>query len=95
MEEKALALLPTVLESASKLIDSATAKNQVNAAEKVLEKVIEKLSFLTKEGKIDQNMLLSILNGLRVDKDFTLARGQKKSIIVKLGDYTEKKEEDN
>lgn len=75
----------TIAEVAAKLIDALTAKQQANAAEKVMEKVVEALAGLAKEQVIDKDTLLSIINGLSVDKDLTLIRGQKKSVTIRLG----------
>ena len=82
MVQKAAALA----EAAAKLIDALTAKQQANAAEKVMEKVVEALADLTKGEVIDKDTLLSTINGLSVDKDFTLIRGHKRSVTIKLGD---------
>ena len=78
--------IPAIVEAAAKLVDALTAKQQANAAEKVMEKVVEALADLTKGQVIDMETLLSTINGLSVDKDFTLVRGHKKSVTIKLGD---------
>lgn len=75
---------PIIIDAAAKLIDAITAKNQANAAETVMEKIIEVLGGLTKDQIIDPDILLSNLHGLSIDKDFTL-RGKKKSIKIQLG----------
>lgn len=83
MAEKAAVLV----EAGAKLIDALTAKQQANAAEKVMEKVVEALADLSKGQVVDRDTLLSTINGLSVEKDFTLIRGQKKSITIKLGTH--------
>ena len=81
MVEKAAALT----EAAAKLVNALTAKQQTNAAEKVMEKVVEALAGLTKDQVIDKDTLLSTINGLSVDKNLTLLTGRKKSVTIKLG----------
>lgn len=78
--------IPAIVEAAAKLVDALTAKQQANAAEKVMEKVVEALAGLTKDQVIDKETLLSKINGLSVDKDLTLIRGRKKSVTIRLGD---------
>jgi len=77
--------IPAIVEAMAKFIDALTAKQQVNAAEKVLEKVVETLARLSKDQVIDKDVLLSAINGLSVDKNLTLLRGQKKSVTIRLG----------
>jgi len=77
--------IPAIAEVAAKLIDALTAKQQANAAEEVMKKVVEALTGLAKDQVIDKDTLLSTINGLSIDKDFTLIRGQKKSVTIKLG----------
>ena len=83
LAEKAAALT----EAGAKLIDALTAKQQTNAAEKVMEKVVEALASLTKDQIIDKDTLLSAINGLSVDKDLTSLTGRKKSVTIKLGTH--------
>lgn len=77
--------LPALVEVASKLVDTSTAKQQVNAGEKVMEKVIEALASLGKGRVINKDTLLSAIDGLCVNKEFTLLRGQTKSVTIRFG----------
>lgn len=83
--------IPALAEAAAKLVDAMTAKQQVNAAEKVMERVVEVLAGLSKDKIIDKDTLLSAINGITVDKDFTMLRGQKKSVTIRLGHTQTKK----
>ena len=75
-----------LLEAGSKLISSATAGNQANSVEKVMETIISELVELTKAEEIDVDTLFKLLNGLSVDKDYTFPRGQKRSVKIKFGE---------
>lgn len=77
--------MSAIVEAAAKLVDALTAKQQANAAEKVMEKVVEALAGLSKDRIIDKDTLLSAINGLSVDKEFTFIRGKKKFVRIKLG----------
>lgn len=77
--------ISVMVEAVAKLINNLTVKQQTNAAEKVLEKVVEELAGLGKNKTIDNDVLLSAINGLTVEKNFTLLRGQKQKVTIKLG----------
>jgi hypothetical protein len=76
--------IKVITEVATKLIDALSAKQQANVAEKVLEKIVEELTSLCKDQIIDKETLLSVINGLSVNKDLTLLMGRKKSVKIKF-----------
>jgi len=77
--------IPPSLEAIAKLLDSTTVEPQANTAGKVLEKIVENLSGVSKEGVIDGDKLLEVLNGLSVNKDFSRWWGNLKSMEIRLG----------
>ena len=81
--------MPSIVDAAAKFVKALTAKQQTNAAEKVMEKVVEALVGLGKDKVIAKDTLLSAVDGLAVDKQFTLLRGQKKKVTISLGSPSE------
>jgi len=80
-----LEYIPPSIELAARLIDATTTEQQVNAAGKVLDKILENLTELAKDALIDIETLLKILNGLSVNKNFSKWRGNLKSLEIRLG----------
>ena len=78
------AIIGKILLELGSLIAKATAKEQANCIEKVVEKFIEVSGGLAKKGIIDKQTLLKVWRGFEVDKDLTKFAGRKKSIRIKF-----------